>query len=202
MKKLLLALTLCIASTSVLLANCPLKYSVIGGTNINKEKRNDISATDGLLGYHFGVQAEYYLRNNIYFSSSLLFIQKGSKKHTDMDGGAQTTLTIKKRNHYLEMPLHVGYKWDINSNLALLGSIGPYVGIGLFGKDKGSQGTTLDLYKDEKYNRFEMGFSSNINIQIYEHYRFGVGYHHAFTNAQKWTGDENRNITFSLTYIF
>ena len=84
MKKLLLVLTLCLASTLVLLANCPIKYGVIGGMNINKEKRTGFSATDGLLGYHFGVQGEYYLKNNIYFSSSLLFIQKGSKTNTRM----------------------------------------------------------------------------------------------------------------------
>ena len=201
MKKLLLVLTLCIASTSILLANCPLKYGIIGGVNINKENRTGFSATDGLLGYHFGVQAEYFLKNNIYFSSSLLFIQKGSKIDTTMPED-NTPLTIKKRNHYLEIPIHVGYKWNMSQNFALLGSVGPYIGVGLFGKQKGSQGTTVNLYKHEGDKRFEMGFSSNINIQIYEHYRFGVGYHHAFTNAQKWTGDENRNITFSLSYIF
>lgn len=201
MKKRLLALILCIASTSIILANCPFKYGIVGGVNINKEKRTGYSSTDGLLGYHFGVQTEYFLKNNIYFSSSLLFIQKGSKIDTTIPED-NTPLTIKKRNHYLEMPMHVGYQWNINRNFALLGSIGPYIGLGLFGKEKGSQGTSSTLYKNKGDKRFEMGFSSNINLQINEHYRFGVGYHHAFTNAQKWTGDENRNITFSLGYIF
>lgn len=100
------------------------------------------------------------------------------------------------------MPIHVGYKWNINNNIALLASVGPYIGVGLFGKLKASNEESRTLYKDNVDKRFEMGFSSNINIQIYEHYRFGVGYHHAFTNAQKWTGDENRNITFSFSYIF
>ena len=41
---------------------------------------------------------------------------------------------IKFNPYYLEVPVRVGYKYAVNDDFSLFGSVGPYMAVGLFGK--------------------------------------------------------------------
>ncbi len=56
-----------------------------------------------------------------------------SLKGTQINGN---DASLKFNPYYLEIPIHMGYKYAINDNFAIFGNFGPYFAVGLFGKMK------------------------------------------------------------------
>ena len=50
------------------------------------------------------------------------------------DGGSLAS--IKFNPYYLEVPVRVGYKYAVNDDFSLFGSVGPYMAVGLVWKSK------------------------------------------------------------------
>lgn len=129
-----------------------LKWGLMAGMNVSK-----LSSTgfDSKIGYHVGVKAELglpQLANGVFVDAAALISAKGSK--TDMgDLGSQ-----KINATYLDIPIHIGYKYAVNEKFNIFGSFGPYAAIGLFGKTKveeldySDEGDLINV--SEKYNTF------------------------------------------------
>lgn len=95
-------------------------------------------------------------------------------------------MTLKKvtsndtymRRDYLQLPVLVKYKWQINDTYAVSAAVGGYVALGISGKHQIDEYTFLvDEKKQEyqriqydspyglfRYNRFEAGFSSRLSV--------------------------------------
>lgn len=140
MKKVLLFFVLVAMSVVSVNAQDNLKWGVMAGMNVSKYT---ITGFDSRIGFHAGVKAELGLSqeaSGAYMDFAALLTLKGAK----VDGGSLAS--IKFNPYYLEVPVHVGYKYAVNDDFALFGSVGPYIAVGLFGKVKAKvDGSIADL---------------------------------------------------------
>lgn len=184
----------------------PFRIGVIGGMNINKEYRI-FDDSEKTLGFHVGGVFEYNFKSHIFISASTLLIRKGGKYDYSTTFEEQLYYQIyKKENYYLEIPIHFGYKLLINNNLSLFGSIGPYLGVGLFGKYKAIKGDfenrNDNIYSDKDHKRFDMGIGAKFTIEMFKHYQISVAYNYGLLKTVKDISDKNRNIMISAAYLF
>ncbi len=223
MKKILLLVA--IVATSVMSVNAQenLKWGVVAGMNLSK-----MSATglDSKLGYHVGVRAELGLpqvANGLYLDASALLSAKGAK----MDFGDLGSQKINA--NYLEIPIHIGYKYAVNDNFSVFGSFGPYFSYGLFGKTKVEEldyddeyelmktSSKYDTFGNDGLKRFDCGLGLNVGVEIKKTYRVAIGYDFGLTETYKskfdageenyeefdfGSGAKNRNLTISVAYMF
>lgn len=129
MKKILVLFVLSIACIMGTHAQEGLKWGAMAGMNSSK------FSTDGLdskVGFHVGIKAEKELpqiAQGVYLDMAALLSLKGAQ----INGN---DASLKFNPYYLEIPIHMGYKYAINDNFAIFGNFGPYFAVGLFGKMK------------------------------------------------------------------
>ena len=154
MKKILVLFALTAIAMVSVNAQDNLKWGVMAGMNVSKYT---FTGFDNRVGFHAGVKAELGLSqeaSGAYMDFAALLTLKGAK----IDGGS--IATVKFNPYYLEIPVHVGYKYAVNEigrascrervneNFALFGSVGPYLAVGLFGKAKLSIGNAIGDWAD------------------------------------------------------
>ncbi|WP_279102676.1 outer membrane beta-barrel protein, partial [Bacteroides acidifaciens] len=113
MKKVLLFFVLVAMSVVSVNAQDNLKWGVMAGMNVSKYT---ITGFDSRIGFHAGVKAELGLSqeaSGAYMDFAALLTLKGAK----IDGGS--IASIKFNPYYLEVPVHVGYKYAVNDDFAL-----------------------------------------------------------------------------------
>lgn len=114
MKKVLLFFVLVAMSVVSVNAQDNLKWGVMAGMNVSKYT---ITGFDSRIGFHAGVKAELGLSqeaSGAYMDFAALLTLKGAK----IDGGS--IASIKFNPYYLEVPVHVGYKYAVNDDFAFL----------------------------------------------------------------------------------
>lgn len=208
MKKIYLSMLIMGTAISTLNAQISddVKFGIVAGVNFNNMSKNLNSKT----GYHAGVKTEIdlpRLSDGVYLEIAGLITSKGAK----FDGGYEVG---DINATYLEVPIHLGYKYDINSNIKAIGNFGPYFGIGLFGKIK------YDSYwggEDEKntfgceglMNTIDFGLGFNLGVELKEKLQFTFGYDFGVVNLNKiyhkgaTTNDlKNSNFKLTMAYIF
>ena len=134
---------------------------------------------------------------------------KGAK----IDGGSVASLTFNP--YYLEVPVRVGYKYAVNDDFALFGSVGPYVAVGLFGKMKakvdgdiadiaGLDGNSAseDIFGDDGLKRFDFGLGLKAGVEFSKKYQVAISYDFGLVEVAKDLGMKNRNLMISLGYMF
>ena len=153
-----------------------------------------------------------------YMDFAALLTLKGAK----IDGGS--IATVKFNPYYLEIPVHVGYKYAVNENFALFGSVGPYLAVGLFGKAKLSIGNAIgdwadiegmesvgglegksvseDIFGDDGFKRFDFGLGLKAGVEFNKKYQVALSYDFGLIDVQKDLGMKNRNLMISFGYMF
>lgn len=144
-------------------------FSTITGKVANGDKLDNNINT----GFHVGVNAEIPVGTGSYIQPGVLYSQKGAEFKND----SQIKLT------YIEVPVNFIYKPILGTGRMLLG-FGPYVGIGIGGKQKASNGAETDVVftnnydasaaNNPQYKRIDGGanllagyeFSNNVSFQI------------------------------------
>lgn len=223
MKKILLLVAIFVASALSVNAQENLRWGIVAGMNVSK-----MSATglDSKIGYQVGVRTELGLpqvANGLYLDASVLLSAKGAK----MDFGDLGNQKIDA--NYLEIPIHIGYKYAVNNNFSVFGSFGPYFGYGLFGKTKVEEldyddeyeliktSSKYDTFGNDGLKRFDCGLGLNVGVEIKKTYRVVIGYDFGLTETYKskfdageesyedldfGSGAKNRNFTISVAYMF
>ena len=147
-----------------------------------------------------------------------LLTLKGAK----IDGGSLAS--IKFNPYYLEVPVRVGYKYAVNDDFSLFGSVGPYMAVGLFGKAKLSIGNAIgdwadiegmesvgglegksvseDIFGDDGFKRFDFGLGLKAGVEFNKKYQVALSYDFGLIDVQKDLGMKNRNLMISLGYMF
>ncbi len=149
---------------------------------------------DSKTGFHVGARVAYDLPNaadGVYANAALLFTLKGFK----IDWGI---ISDKTNAFFAEIPVHIGYKHYVNYDFAVFGEVGPYVGLGLFGKSKSdssyyeedddyydveieeTSNKTFDLLK-----RFDLGAGLRVGIELNNKYSVSLGYDWGFIDSYK-----------------
>lgn len=171
------------------------------------------------IGFHIGAKAEMTLpsiADGVYANAGAFLTLKGCKQ--DYGDLAEATSNA----YYLEIPIHIGYKYIINEKIAVYGDVGPYIAFGLFGKSKA---TAINDWTDgstttEKTNtfgdhakRFDLGAGLKVGVEFMKKYTFSIGYDWGFIDCYKdMHKDEDvidltpsmkhKNLTISLGYRF
>ena len=178
------------------------------------------SAMDSKVGFHLGVRAEKdlpALSKGLYASASALLSLKGAK----IDGGE--LMDVKYNPWFLEIPIHIGYKFDVSERFSVFGKFGPYFGIGLFGKAKAdlldwdsergeTVGTTekIKVFGDGGLKRFDFGLGIHAGVELDRKWQLSIGYDFGLIKAYKDDSEDidladglkHRNLSISLVRFF
>lgn len=211
MKKALLLFALVAISAVSINAQDNLKWGVMAGMNVSKYT---ITGFDSRIGFHAGVKAELGLSQDAngsgaYLDFAALLTLKGAK----IDGGS--VASIKFNPYYLEVPVRVGYKYAVNNDFSLFGSVGPYMAVGLFGKAKAkvdgdiadiaeleSNSMSEDIFGDDGLKRFDFGLGLKAGVEFNKKYQVAISYDFGLVEVIKEAGMKNRNLMISLGYLF
>ncbi len=196
MRKMFVFALLALLTSSIQAQSLPIRYGVVGGLNVSTLSSELFTSR---VGFHLGGKAEVELSNNLFFEPAAMLSLKGGK--VSFLGLAAATTNL----YYLDIPLHVGYRYDLTDDVTLLAAAGPYFGVGLFGKTKG-EGTSessRSAFGDEGAKRFDFGVGLRGGVEFKSQYQLYVGYGWGLLNMYGETGlsAKNRNLSITLAYL-
>lgn len=180
MKKLFLAIAACFAIGASAQSN--IQWEGVAGLNLS-----NYGGLGSKPGFHLGAKAEFGLpsiSDGVYLNAGALFSLEGYK--VDFMGIA----SAKANAAFLDIPIHMGYRYTINDKVAVFGEVGPYVAVGLFGKVSSSV-DFMDGVEGEKINtfdsmkRFDIGAGLKFGVEFLQKYTLSIGYDWGFMNLAK-----------------
>ncbi|MGN6436017.1 MAG: porin family protein [Agriterribacter sp.] len=139
---------------------------VKGGVNIanvTTDKDGNVDDAKGIASFHVGLQADLPITKFFALQPGVFFTGKGTK----LEGGntsGDNWFRSTTRPYYIEVPVNAVFKVPLGDESSFFVGAGPYVGIGVAGKNK-VEGEILGV-----------GFSSTDNIK--------------FSDDDPFTGDE------------
>lgn len=204
MKKLslLFALVFTLASATTF-AQTVSKWGIYAGTNFNTPSKVENGASKKTtVGFDMGAKYQLHFNSGLFLDFGLGLDYKNIKL-------SESGLTLERKALGLQMPIHLGYMYNINDSFAIFGSAGPYMTIGLSGEYKGSLDAldteeSIDLYeKDSGDDRFEAGLGLKVGVQFIKHIQVSLGYDFGLTELNEYSdGLKNRTINLGVAYMF
>lgn len=172
-----------VASLSCELQAQDLRWGATGGVNFAWTHMSKTTSSDCYLGFQLGAKAEYdmaqYITDGFYLDARLLYTLKGGQW-----AGGHDNLG------YLELPVNFAYRHDIGGDVKLFGGVGPYLALGVLGKNvKKVDGAKVksDTF-GTLYNRFDLGLNYNIGVEMWDVWQFFIGFEHGLLNSFKNEG--------------
>lgn len=198
MKKFLMTLAVaCFALTASAQEKGDFRFGVTAGMNVSNITDMEM---DSRIGFHVGAKAEYNITDNLYGSAALLFSQKGNKKE---EGSIEAT----SNPGYLELPIHIGYRFKMGEKVSIFGETGPYFAYGICGKDKlegtGVADYDVKFFDYDNVNKFEFGWGVKAGVE-YAKFQIGLGYEYGITKVFDIDDvkPHNSNFMVSVAYMF
>lgn len=172
--------------------------------------------TDPIFNLNVGAAVMYGLSPKVDLETGLYYTKKGFYAEPSPDYEVTCNL------YYLEIPVMVGYKWEVSDPLKINFMAGPYVAYGVNGKTKTKLSNVVyntttnepaennesektintDSFEDG-FNRFDSGVKASINFTIKKDFLLGVTYEHGFANVSDTKDDAfNRMVALSLGFNF
>ena len=193
---LALAAIMCASSAKALEYIPESGFTVQGlfGMNISNFRQPN-SLVDGLTdpkaGFNLGVRGEYMLPScyGVFVNLGVNYTMKGAKMDVAASLPDDYSCTVKFRPCYIEIPLHVGYRFNVLDNLGIFADFGPYFAIGVNGKEKTEfEGDAVEDYSKKFFRNSKMILGE---IQRYD---FGLGFrvgaeyanHHSLNFSFDW----------------
>lgn len=199
MKKLFsIAMAILFAGSAVALDNVPKP-----GTSFQANIGFNVSNIEGLnmmspkAGLNIGGKIEFMLPNayGTFINVGLDWTQKGARKTVPSNFSNNVNETRKIQAHYLDLPVHVGYRFNISNKLGVYGEVGPYFGIGVTGKykkiydDDETPKVSEMLFRKNVYKmfnenvtnsvrtiqRFDCGFGFRVGMEYNNQYSLNIG---------------------------
>lgn len=196
------------------------------GMNATKIKN---TGYDGKIGGVFGVKFDYVLpkAHGTYISAGLDWTMKGAKADVLSLTGLEATDKFKL--NYLEIPVHVGFRYNFSQEVGVYGEFGPYFAMGITGKHKLSvDGDGPAARADEwsynafkksttraNFQRWDAGLGFRVGAEYNQHYNLILGCDWGITDMWRddyrdamWTAltplskAKNFNFTIAFGYRF
>lgn len=198
MKKLLLTLVVALCAGFAARAAEGLQGEVFAGFNVA-----GMTHYDSKFGFNVGGLAQYNFQNGVgtpYVNGGLVLSMKGGKN----DG---TTFRQDVTSFYFVIPIHGGYRYELNPTIAFFGDAGPYFGIGSFGNTSMStRAHSVDTFGGHgPLNRFDFGLGFRLGVEVSRRVPISFGWDFGVVNvAKNNTGSavRNSNFMFSVGYKF
>ena len=185
MKRFIVAIVAVMATIGVSAQD--LRYGVVGGVNFAWERTKTEGvgvSSDSYIGFQAGVKAEMdlaeYIIDGFYAEGSLLYNLKGgsyAESHSNLG--------------YLQLPVNFGYRYSIADNFSLIGSLGPYFGLGILGKDVmkiDNSKVKSDVF-GTRLQRFDFGLNYKLGVEMWDQWQFYLGFEHSLLNLSKTQKD-------------
>lgn len=183
--------------------------TVAGEVDMSKDMKTQ-------MGFAIGVRGELMFNscNKGWFADvSVLFGNHRTKSKDYFSAIDNTTKNWKYSNYVLSIPINVGYKFSVSNNLNILAAVGPYVDFGLTGSSKAfaySAGSAVDekkassnVYKDNLFNRVNLGVNAKVGFEISNHYQINISYNRGLTNVMKNRDKvKMQNVQLGFAYMF
>lgn len=125
--------------------------------------------------------------------TGLTLTNKGERQAFYVDNGnnnVTTTEYTKTALMYLQIPLNVSHRFDLNRNNRIYLEFGPYLAYGLTGKvsNFGRVGNSMELFKknangETPFNRFEVGVGASLHYD-YKNVYLKAGVEYSLTNVR------------------
>lgn len=209
MKKKIFILLACLLSMLTIKAQ-QIRLGFEAGVQSSRPK--DLHSVYGFRMGALGEQTFSIAENSGFVNAGLLFLSKGWKDEIlNLSNGE--TIEWKCRLYYLEVPVHIGYKYALSANTKLLVSAGPYIAVGLNGKntfdtdypsDHDSVVYEGNVFSEDMYKRFDFGLGGRIGLEANGHLQMVLGYEHSMTNPTKGIiktlSAKDRTLSLSLVY--
>mgnify|MGYP000791897520 CR=1 FL=1 len=194
------------------------RLGITGGYNLNSP-----SAYESQSGFHGGIKGELGLpqvSKGLYLDFGVLLSSHGWKSPGYYVNGGYVnqnkpgiSYEHKSNPYFLNIPIHIGYKFPVSRNMNMFVHAGPYFNIGLFGKlqevqtvnkEKQSVVTTANnVFSSDILQRFDWGLGFRAGVEIVRHIQLAVGYDWGMKNINKNGVDcKNRTFVASCTYMF
>ena len=198
MKRVIIVLLALFAAVNV--SAQELRWGVAGGLNFAWERAKvaDVKvSSDSYIGFQVGAKAEMdfssYLIDGFYLEGSLLYNLKGGSY-----SGSHSNLG------YLQLPVNLGYRLTFSGDVSLLGSLGPYFGLGVLGKDvekvSGAKVKT-DVF-GTRLQRFDFGLNYKLGVEVWNQWQFYLGLEHSLLNLAKKNLDDEAHGKMHLVNFY
>lgn len=139
------------------------------------------------IGVNAGVNVDIPIYKGLYAQTGLYYSMKGAK-----------LASFTHHLHYIHMPIMGSYHYNINPDLQLQGSFGPYFAV----KVGSSYGSNYDDDYPDDIKTFDAGLQFGAGVTIKRIY-LGLGYEIGLANIRKEdTGVHNRNFSINVGYNF
>ncbi|MGB5990432.1 MAG: porin family protein [Marinifilaceae bacterium] len=216
MKKLQILLViglLSISSTSLFAQ----KIGIKGGMNISKIQSEDNMETYGSnrnnkLGLNIGISTEFSLNKKFAIESGMIFDSKGFKVESQTFFGGNMTAVNTLNLYYIDIPINAKYT-IFDSSIKAFITAGPYIGIGLWGKnivkvelEEKTESVEKDIEwgEDDNPNRLDYGLNIGLGAE-YKSFIFNVNYSYGLAdlspNPSNGLDVTNRVFSLSFGYI-
>ncbi len=188
-------------------------FEIKGGLSMAKmmAKDDDRDYDDNFKmqpGFHVGFNSYVPISGDFFFSIGLLFTTKGTKMDV-------SDVTAKTNLYYLDLPLNAMFQHEFGG-ITLIAQAGPYVGLGLFGKNKIDGKISGENISDEEdiewgsddeddLKRLDFGLTFGGGVAL-NNLTLGLSYDLGLANV--WPTDDNgakeshRILKLSLGYRF
>ena len=217
MKTLVLAaLLICGVGSTYAQNREKVRLGVEAGMTVNTIK-NSYDDADRKVGFDAGLRVEVNFTDNIYLGTGLQYMMKGVKGSGEYWDGEfwdgeywdGEYWESKVNTGYLQIPIHVGYRYDFNETIGIFGEFGPFLAIGVNGQRKveyGRHSKDYDVFgdPDEGYaKRFDMGLGLHVGCEIIQHWQVALGYDWGLIDMYKGPGDNrNGSLRLGVAYMF
>lgn len=209
MKKILtLALAVLTTGSALALDNEPKQgFTYMGFLGMTTSQIRN-TAYDGKVGGTAGMRLDYVLpkAHGTYLSAGVDWSMRGGKY--DVIALEPTSLATSEATefanlHYVEIPIHVGFRYNFSNEVGVYGEVGPYFAVGVGGKKKlsvdadGPQWRTLEdantwgAFKKNKtvghtnFQRWDAGLGFRVGAEYNKHYNLMLGCDWGFTDMYR-----------------
>ncbi len=187
-----------------------LTYEVTAGVGFSKYTMTEFLGMDLKgTGFRVGAVAECPIPQveNLYASAGAIISLENAK--VSLGDYSSTSMNP----FFLNIPIHVGYKYTLTDQIGIFGEVGPYAGIGLFGKSvytgEDYDGTKYtekeDVFGDDgALSRFQFGLGVKVGVVVNEKYKVHFGWDCNLLNSDS-TGETkvtHNNAYLGVSYMF
>ena len=163
-----------------------LSFMGLFGMNVSKLQNNFLE-DKAKVGAMLGIRADYVLpkAHGTYLTAGVDWTMKGGKDGNiiiPIDNEAYEG-TFKYALHYIEVPVRVGFRYNLNEEIGLYAEVGPYFAVGVGGRHKCSidadganvrvaeEGISYNAFKNYDYDPV-----NNPDRLTYQRWDAGIGF--------------------------
>ena len=189
-----------LAGSAVLLANAQKGGMILkGGLNIANVSVTDngrVEEAKSLTSFHVGAVADLRLSKVVSFQPGILFTGKGTKSQTGRESDANYYKAVTNP-YYIEVPANLVFKLPLGEHSGLFVGAGPYLAVGVGGKNK-AEGRYLGMAFDVE-NDIEFSDDDPTTLNFEEGAGFGIMRRFDY-GLNGIAGLEFQNVLFSVNY--